>query len=105
MFDDPHLSTALAKPRDDVNRWSRQEAKSQTTADELFYGVAKHPQVPDSTGNDRCHPLTLAGLIAAAILSAALTAYIGMYGLPNNKPVEAPPVSDASHARFGPLQQ
>ena len=104
MFDDPHLSATLAKPPGDVNRWARHEAKSQTLADELFYGVAKHPRVPDSTGYPRCHQLTLAGLIAAAILSAGLTAYIGMYGLPNNKPAEASPVSDASHARFGQLQ-
>jgi hypothetical protein len=104
MFDDPNLSTTLANPRSDIERWARQEARSRTTADELFYGATRHPHALDSTGVAPCRPLTLAALIAAAILSAALTAYIALRGLPPHKHTPAQvPASDASHARFGPL--
>ena len=104
MLDDSHSSTTFAKSPEDVVRWDRQEPGSESTPDDVFYRAAERPHALDTTGADRRRPLTLAGLIAAAVLSGALTAYIGIYGLPRNEPAHAAPISDASHARFGPLR-
>jgi hypothetical protein len=102
MFDDPPLSTALPQRTTHASSWAKRAAKSPQV-DELFYDRTKRPLALDSTDVERCHPLTLVALIVAAILSASLTAYIGMNGISANEPPAAPSASDVSHARFGPL--
>lgn len=104
MFDDSRLSTTVARSTSGAAGRARQESKSTPTLDELFYGIATRQHALDSTGVARCSRLTLIALIAAAILSAALTLYIAVRGLPPEKQTPAPPsTSDASHARFSPL--
>jgi hypothetical protein len=66
---------------DRANLWAQREAKSQQTADELFYGRPRRAPALDSAGVERCKPLTLAALIAAAILSATFTASIALRGV------------------------
>jgi hypothetical protein len=89
MFDKPPLPTATA---------------ASARRAELFDGAPSRLPALDSTSVDRCSRLTLAALIAAAILSAAVTAYIGLRGLPSDSRAPAPPrSSDAAPAYFSLL--
>jgi hypothetical protein len=104
MFDDPPLSTTLPQRTKHARLWAQREANSPQV-DELFDGRAKRLRPLDSTGVERCSRWTLGALIAAAALSATLTAYIAVRGLPPHKPMTAPgTASEASHAGFGPLR-
>jgi hypothetical protein len=103
MCDDPRSFTTLARPPRDSDRSSRQEANRRPRTDDLFYGAGQPPRARDAAAADRCRPLTLAALIAAAILSAALTASIGLHGAGARRHAAPSPPSDASHARFGPV--